>query len=67
MNKNWTVVLFENDSKEQIIDILYLPTMANIAYILNVDNNVCSNTYHQLIQPKGILKLVTILENQRNR
>ena len=67
MNKNWTVVLFENDSKEQIIDILYLPTMANIAYILNVDNNVCSNTYHQLLQPKGILKLVTILKNQRNR
>ena len=67
MNKNWAVVLFETESKEQIIDILYLPTMANIAYILNVDNNVCSNTYHQLIQPKGILKLVTILENQRNR
>lgn len=67
MIKNWTLILFEDESKTKIIDILYLTTMANIAYILDIDNNVCSNTFHQLIQPKGLLKLVTILKNYRNR
>ena len=59
---SWSVVLFTNDSKTEILNILHVETMANVSYILGIGTCKCSNRYHNLIRPTGLFKKITIIK-----
>ena len=60
----WSLILFTDDKKTEILNILHVQTMQNVAYILNENTCKCSNRYHNLIRPTGIFKQMTIIKNK---
>ena len=58
----WSVILFSSREKTEILTILHLRTMREVAYILDLKINSCSNYYHNLIKPYGILKNISIIK-----
>tara|TARA_Y100000592_G_C5301884_1_gene235904 strand:- start:339 stop:545 length:207 start_codon:yes stop_codon:yes gene_type:complete len=65
MNK-WIVVLFDTPEKENIYKIFELKSVKHISYLLDIDTQIISNFYHNLINPRGILKYCIILQKGNN-
>tara|TARA_R100000773_G_C4218672_1_gene117151 strand:+ start:1347 stop:1550 length:204 start_codon:yes stop_codon:yes gene_type:complete len=66
MTKKWIVILFNTPEKNDIFKIFELSSVKQISYLLNLDTQVISNFYHNLINPRGILKYCIILQTNLN-
>ena len=60
---SWSLILFTDNKKTEILNVLHVQTMQNVAYILNENTCKCSNRYHNLIRPIGIFQKLTIIKN----
>ena len=60
--KNWIVILFLDLEKKDIYKVFELKSVKEISYLLQIEPQVISNFYHNLINPRGILKNCIILQ-----
>lgn len=65
MSKNWILILFTSIDKKDIFKIFELNSVKEMSYLLDVKPQIISNFYHNLINPRGILKYCIILQKSK--
>ena len=63
----WELTLYTGRAHEEIAAHWRFPRMKDAARVLAVKPTQLSNTYHRLIQPRGILAYCTIEKSTRAR
>jgi len=58
--RNWVIVVYTNNDKTDIVKVLNVDSIKQIAYILNESPTDVSNYYHKLIKSKNLMKLIDI-------
>lgn len=64
MNKNirWLVFLHLDKEKQQLFKVLDFQSIKEIGYILDMNPQIISNYYHNLIKERGLLKYCVIYQ-----
>ena len=58
----WVLYLFENEEKSDLLKIMEFRTIKEIAYVIDIESQTISNTFHGLIKPRGILKKCSLYQ-----
>ena len=61
MRASWTVVLYANKDKQEVITIMRMNTMREVAYVLGMPSQHVSNYYHGLVKAHDILHCIDII------
>tara|TARA_R110002126_G_scaffold223633_1_gene368628 strand:+ start:2187 stop:2375 length:189 start_codon:yes stop_codon:yes gene_type:complete len=58
--RNWVLVIYSNELKSDIVKVINVDSIKQVAYILNESPADISNYYHKLIKSKNLMKLIDI-------
>ena len=58
----WVLYLFEDEDKSQLFKIMEFQTIRQLSFVIDVSPVVCSNWFHGLINPRGILKRCSLFQ-----
>ena len=61
MRSTWTIVLYTNKDKHEVIKIMRMKTMREVAYVLDMPSQHVSNFYHGLVKAHDILHFIDII------
>ena len=64
-NNKWVLYLFEDKEKSDILKIMEFRTIKDIAFVLDMEQQIISNWFHGLIHPRGILKFCVLYQTTR--
>tara|TARA_R100000654_G_scaffold31724_2_gene56684 strand:+ start:744 stop:950 length:207 start_codon:yes stop_codon:yes gene_type:complete len=64
-NNKWVLYLFEDKDKSDLLKIMEFRTIKDIAFVLDLDQQIISNWFHGLINPRGILKYCVLYQTTR--
>ena len=56
-------MVFGNESKTEILKVITLDTVREVAYVVGVPPQMVSNFYHRLMRPRGSLRYVAIFKD----
>jgi len=58
--RNWVLVIYSNELKNNIVKVINVDSIKQIAYIINETPTDVSNFYHKLIKSKNLMNLIDI-------
>ena len=61
--KRWYLILFKDKEKKEIFKVLECKTIKEVAYLLDLEPQVVSNYYHNLINERGNLKYCVLYQS----
>lgn len=61
--KRWFLILFTDKEKKEIFKVLECKTIKEVAYLLDLEPQVVSNYYHNLINERGNLKYCVLYQS----
>ncbi len=61
-NKKWVLYLFENEEKSELFKIMEFKSVKEISIVLDLEQQLISNWFHGLINPRGILKKCVLFQ-----
>ena len=64
-NNKWVLYLFEDQEKKDLFKIMEFKTIKEVSYVLDVEQQIISNWFHGLINPRGILKQCVLFQTTR--
>jgi hypothetical protein len=64
-NNKWVLYLFEDTTKTDLFKIMEFRTIKDLSYVLDIDQQIISNWFHGLINPRGILKYCVLFQTSR--
>jgi hypothetical protein len=64
-NNKWVLYLFEDKEKSDLFKIMEFRTIKDLAYVLDIEQQIISNWFHGLINPRGILKCCVLYQTCR--
>tara|TARA_R110000744_G_scaffold101834_2_gene196158 strand:+ start:285 stop:545 length:261 start_codon:yes stop_codon:yes gene_type:complete len=60
----WVLTIYRDVNKSEAVQTIHFDTIKDLAYIVGVKPQDCSNFYHRLSGAKGIFKFISIFQYQ---
>ena len=64
-NNKWVLYLFEDKQKTDLFKIMEFKTIKDVSFVLDIEQQIISNWFHGLINPRGILKNCVLFQTTK--
>ena len=61
--RNWVLVIYSNELKNNIVKVINVDSIKQIAYIINETPTDVSNFYHNITKPKNMFLFINLYKD----